>query len=718
MKWIYLCFLLALAWSRAQAQSWSELGPSNRAGVIKQLYADDPTKNLYALSHDGGLWVYDDFTTNTLTWRPITDMLDNLEMRAFAVGKGAIYVANRKFGLYKTTNGGSSWTQTSFTKGMGLVNMLAVPYNTPATIYAATSNGLYRSTNSGSTWDALLTAANVTDIDIDPDSSQILYAGVRRQGLRKSQTGGALWSTVLPWNQTSGPERIMIDLGFRHTNGTLQTPATRTVAVKLGRQVWLSTSGGNANSFTNTNFVANLAGGASRTDTEIFGDWCSTIRVNPFNGNEIWVGDEIVSVGIMANNSMSWQVINTTANYVHEDQHDFAFSKSINGKMFKASDGGVAIRVPDELRFTNFSAGLKTFQFLALGINQGLFVGNVDHNGVMGTDDISSGNWNRVSGSGCHYGNNALEFCNIYADPKRPNRFYMLHKDNVIVRIKYPFDPNCLNGGALDFGYFTPYFLHGEASQDEFRNRISFPYGQVAVDTREDATLMLACAKPSASSYSIMYTLQANQEPAGGPRNEAPITNVPTWSTALTSDNDPFVTVKFAAPGSNRFYALTEKGILYSTYIPVSTTVKFASLKESDVASVISTTSNWKKNTGLVSSTPLLNFDVNRFADSVVYAVSTNAFHYSNNGGRTWTTKLRNIPVDNYYTVLAHPTNRDKVFLSTSEGVYLTSNNGSSWTKLRFNLPNVKVLQIQISGSYLYAVTYGRGLWRIPWSSL
>ena len=44
MKSVYLCVLVSLVCGRALAQSWTELGPSNRAGVIKQLYADDPTK--------------------------------------------------------------------------------------------------------------------------------------------------------------------------------------------------------------------------------------------------------------------------------------------------------------------------------------------------------------------------------------------------------------------------------------------------------------------------------------------------------------------------------------------------------------------------------------------------------------------------------------------------------------------------------------------------
>ena len=48
-------------------------------------------------------------------------------------------------------------------------------------------------------------------------------------------------------------------------------------------------------------------------------------------------------------------------------------------------------------------------------------------------------------------------------------------------------------------------------------------------------------------------------------------------------------------------------------------------------------------------------------------------------------------------------------------GVFLTKDNGSTWTNATGNLPNVMVVDLvfQTSTKQLFAATYGRSIWRL-----
>ena len=319
-------------------QTWTELGPTNRPGVMKQLFLDDETKKLYASSPDGGLWVYDDFTNNTLAWHTLTGKLENLEIRAFAVAsRNILYVATRTLKLYRSTNGGNSWQELEPDSSSGMVNVIAVPYDNPSMVFLGTVNGLFKSIDTGSTWYQVMIGNEVTDIKIDPSSDSILYAGVRNFGIKKSEDAGVSWSDFFPCHPRSG-SIIRIALGYKNTNGTAQTAIDRSIAVKYGDSVWLKPAG--SATFFNTGFTAKFGGGSVRTDTDRRGDWCNSINLNPFNPSEIWVGDADIHKGIVKDSdTVEWSLFTKRADKYHEDNHDFAFSKIVQDKLFKASDG-------------------------------------------------------------------------------------------------------------------------------------------------------------------------------------------------------------------------------------------------------------------------------------------------------------------------------------------------------------------------------------------
>jgi len=92
-----------------------------------------------------------------------------------------------------------------------------------------------------------------------------------------------------------------------------------------------------------------------------------------------------------------------------------------------------------------------------------------------------------------------------------------------------------------------------------------------------------------------------------------------------------------------------------------------------------------------------------------------NGVYLSINDGTTWTavnTGLTNTIV----TSLA--VNGSNLFAGTNNGVYLSTNNGTSWTAVNTGLTSTRVLSLAVNGSNLFAGTEGGGVWRRPLSEI
>jgi photosystem II stability/assembly factor-like uncharacterized protein len=98
-------------------------------------------------------------------------------------------------GLFRSTNGGASWTAI---RGDSTSNV-AVDPTRPDTIYAGTESGgeaggVQKSTDGGAHWTALpLNTFAVLAVAVDPARPSRLYAGTVTQGVWRSTNGGASW---------------------------------------------------------------------------------------------------------------------------------------------------------------------------------------------------------------------------------------------------------------------------------------------------------------------------------------------------------------------------------------------------------------------------------------------------------------------------------------------------------------------------------------------
>ncbi|MFQ5860605.1 MAG: family 16 glycoside hydrolase [Dehalococcoidia bacterium] len=113
--------------------------------------------------------------------------------------------------IYKTTDGGASWTEINngFPMAATSVYVIAIDPTSTDTVYVATYReglshtrgsgiGIYKSTDGGESWTPInqgLTTSNVATLALDPFDPQTLYAGTDR-GLFVTTNGGEEWMLV------------------------------------------------------------------------------------------------------------------------------------------------------------------------------------------------------------------------------------------------------------------------------------------------------------------------------------------------------------------------------------------------------------------------------------------------------------------------------------------------------------------------------------------
>jgi hypothetical protein len=87
----------------------------------------------------------------------------------------------------------------------------------------------------------------------------------------------------------------------------------------------------------------------------------------------------------------------------------------------------------------------------------------------------------------------------------------------------------------------------------------------------------------------------------------------------------------------------------------------------------------------------------------------------SRNRGGTWQNLSGDLPDVPANALALHPTDPNRMWLATDAAVYSTSDGGVTWQSERRNMPVVTVMDLvyHAKSGELVAATYGRGIWRM-----
>jgi hypothetical protein len=151
--------------SIAALGTWSPIGPGNIGGRTRG-WLIDPTNanNMYAAGIAGGVWKSTDGGTS---WTPLNDLMTNLAVCSLTMdpnnpnilyaGTGEGYFNGdgvRGNGIFKSTNGGANWTQLANTSNSNFffVYKIVVSKGNSQRVYAGTRTGVWRSLDGGTNW--------------------------------------------------------------------------------------------------------------------------------------------------------------------------------------------------------------------------------------------------------------------------------------------------------------------------------------------------------------------------------------------------------------------------------------------------------------------------------------------------------------------------------------------------------------------------------------
>ena len=100
-------------------------------------------------------------------------------------------------GVYRSLDGGTTWT--GFRSGLlnTFVRCLAVEPKHPDSVFCGTNDGVYLSVDGGTSWSQVRsTSGSVRSLNIHPIRTGVIYAAVNGSGVYKSVNGGKNWSAV------------------------------------------------------------------------------------------------------------------------------------------------------------------------------------------------------------------------------------------------------------------------------------------------------------------------------------------------------------------------------------------------------------------------------------------------------------------------------------------------------------------------------------------
>jgi photosystem II stability/assembly factor-like uncharacterized protein len=188
-------------------QSYS-IGPEG--GTFTAVVVDPKDSSIiYLGTYGAGVYKSSDGGTS---WTQKINGLANPLIQSLAISpqnSAILYAGTYNSGIYKSTDGGNSWANANAgVSGSLIVYDVEVDPSNPANVYFASRKSgslvgqVYKSTNAGQSWTLIFSGENLGtgdyfyDIDVDPTNSNILYLAAHEHGFYKSTNAGGSFTTI------------------------------------------------------------------------------------------------------------------------------------------------------------------------------------------------------------------------------------------------------------------------------------------------------------------------------------------------------------------------------------------------------------------------------------------------------------------------------------------------------------------------------------------
>lgn len=200
------------------------LDPSSPAGK-RTLWVAAMGRGVYKSTDDGATWALKNHgivQKEPLAWRLARASDGTLYVVIARRSEDGSIGTSGDGAVYKSTDGGESWTPVTLPEGVNGPNGLSIDPHDPHRLYLAawtratgmrgTGGGIYLSEDGGKSWKSVLNRdQHIYDVTIDPRDTSILYAAGFESSAWRSSDGGEHWTRIPGYNFKWG-QRVMPDL--------------------------------------------------------------------------------------------------------------------------------------------------------------------------------------------------------------------------------------------------------------------------------------------------------------------------------------------------------------------------------------------------------------------------------------------------------------------------------------------------------------------------
>ena len=698
--------------------SWRSIGPAMFAGrVVDVAGVPGRPEILYVASASGGL--YKSVNAGT-TFTPVLERGGTLSLGAIAVqpdnpdvvyaGTGEGFVRNSiSFGdgLYKSTDGGRTWTNVGL-RDSERFSRIAIHPSNPRIVFAAAmghafgpnaERGIYRSTDAGATWTRVLyvdDSTGASDVAIDPGDPDIVYAGMyqyRRQpwaltsggpgsGLYRSHDGGATWTKLTDPALKNGlpGARLLGRIGVAISRSSPSVVYALIEAQEDG-VLWRSNDRG-----ATWMMVSN----DRRINNRPF--YYTQVRVDPSDPKRVYTLSGTFNVSTDGGRTFA----GVPGASMFGDHHALWIDPANPRRLLCGTDGGFFIS-NDRAEHWDFVNNMPMAQAYHVGVDMAdpyhVMGGFQDHEIWWGPNEkwnqagVREGDWLRLRymADGMH----------ALADPRDPNIIYYNGHFGDITRLdmrtreeRYiqPYPPGPAGGGAdLDkyrFNWNSP--VHMSPTNPD----IVYYGGNVLFRTADGGTTWQII------SPDLTTNDKAKQRSSGGP---------------ITVDNTraefhcTIVSIAESPRDPNVIWAGTDDGNLQVTRDGGKTWTNVApAIQGAPKFSWFSSISASRVSAGRAYVT----IDQHRLDDFGSYIFATDDY------GRSW--RRLSAGLRGYaHKVLEDPREPSLIYAGTELGVFASFDGGSAWADLRLGLPPLAVVDMIVHprDNDLVIATHARGFY-------
>lgn len=655
-------------------------------------------------------------------------------------------------GVWKTADGGSTWENISDEYFGGSIGAVAVSESDNNVIYAGGGEktvrgnvsygyGMWKSVDAGNTWKqiGLVESRHISRVRIHPKNPDIVYAAVlgdlykssEIRGVYKSEDGGNTWKRVLFANKDAGAVDLIPDpnnprIMYASTWRIRRTPYSLESGGE-GSALWKSTDGGETWKDITKN--KGLPGG-------IWG--ISGVAVSPQNSNRVWAIIENKDGGVYRSEDggETWQKLNNERSLrqrawyytrIYADTEDEDKVYVVNVQYHRSKDGG------------------KTFQsFVAPhGDHHDLWIApeNSDRM-IIGDDGGAQVTYDGGENWSTYHNQPTAQFYRVTTDNHFPYRIYGAQQDNSTVRILHR-----TNGGDIGERHWEP-TAGGESAHlaiDPRNNDIVYggSYGgyltRVNHRTKEIRAINVWPDNPMGHGAGAMkYRFQWNFPIFFSPHDPNKLYTASnhlhvsynegqSWET-ISPDLTTNDSTKLGPSGGPITKDNTGVEYYCTIFAAAESRLEKDLLWTGSDDGLIHVSKDGGKNWQHVTPpdmpkwTMINSIEIDPFEKGAVYIAGTRYklgdyspyLYKSKDYGKTWTKITEGIANDHFTRVLrADPKRKGLLYAGTESGMYISFDDGLSWSPFQLNLPIVPITDLAIKNDNLIAATQGRSFWII-----